>query len=347
MADARFQITLYPLEEDVSLPLCERMEESSCNLVRGLYEDLNEIFCTTSRQETLKKLDQSLFGCCFPEGMVLFAVFPWETRADGLCMKGFFIPREDLRTAWRLYRESLIYMAAAGWNDNTVQILPEEAIGMLTKTAVQKLERAGTLPQYQALTAQLGNAPMHFALTNLPPSKLRVAFPMLHQSAPMEEESDGSTILIQPEAEQRAWNQLGGKDAFDAHLFLCCGTEKSYLEQKKASLKDVMGKAELKQWLADEKARAELFPEGPLWYFRYEETDGTCFVYLMPQAYLGLCQELQAGTAGMAELHRCISSVKKRHDKEMELIHAAKQAQPPQEEKGGLFGLFGKKKKNQ
>ena len=109
-------------------------------------------------------------GCCLPEGLAVFSLLPGESAA----LRGFLIPRGDVRAAWHMHREKLPLLAAAGWPfEEDRQLAPEELDRLYAKG-----QRAVSEAMSKRIHAQIAQstAPCSFLISPLPQTVFPVRF---------------------------------------------------------------------------------------------------------------------------------------------------------------------------
>ncbi len=314
----------------------------SLRLIRGMHRFFREKLVSSNNAfRTAELLDQSVFCCILPEGMVMLRCAA-DASERTIALDGFLVMQEHLRTAWQLSRWKLLFVCAAGW----------ERMGQVCLTQGEIEQIAMSLKAPPALQAKLMDAsrrmlaapaPFSFAVTGYPLYELPVRFPGAADPEAAEAEQRGEILLL-PEQAAALTARYQQDHSVLKSLRLHCGSRKQYqtLRQKNtAAFEDSMA--------IHKSVREELsaYAGEDIWYYSVQVRAELRYIRALRAS---ASDKLCAGTIPFAELvtetdaftdglHKWLELLKQNPDPPPK--HPDKPHDPP---KGGfLRGLFSKK----
>ena len=333
----------------VSLHLPERPEEvwsisplseETLRMICGLYRFAQEkLVSAVNSYRTAELLDQSIFCCCVPEGMLMLrcTADPLERRA---ALDGFLITQETLRTAWHLSRWKLLFVCAAGWERTGTAWLSQQEIEQI----------AMSLAPTPALQAKLMDAsrkmlespaPFSFAVTSYPLYEIPVHFPgYVHEQIPAEEGTQGEIPLSPQQAASLAEHYRNEISVLKT-LRLLSGSRKQYQQLRLRNAAPFEDKLQLQKTLRDELSQ---YAQEELWYFTVQVTKE---LYYVRALRVTASDQLTAGRIDFSELaaemeafiddtYRWIEQIRQ-HETAPPPAPEAAPKDPPAEQKNGGF----------
>ena len=249
---------------------------STIGVVNRIYEAINKKFLTSNNMLAVKNsLQNNIFCCCFNDGIVMFTL---EANEGTLVLKGFFIPKNYLRTAWKLYREQLIYIAVAG-ECNTINPFQRTAEEMYKDGANAKNNTSEECKNALAdVIEQVRKNTIPYSFTNsgLPAKFLPVSFADKVDSSQFSIQiTDGSTITMYNTIVEKMKLSIKQTQPSASRLYFCHGTKKEFYNLKKEEIKAIYSKITAKGMI--KKLEVAIKAEDlkrELWYFRLD--DGSC-----------------------------------------------------------------------
>lgn len=303
-----FSITLYALEFSRAPKSAELLEMPSVRMLQSLRDALNQKVLKSSRPERIaQSIDGSLFCCCLPEGMAMLRA---ESKAPDYhpVLRGFLVPQEFLRTAWRLCRVQLLYLCAGG--------LPKREVATLMLSEIDSLAgsvRIATREESQRL-AQMTDAmlnsemPFSFAMTRVPQNLLPLLFPPLpvaDTAIAFETEEDVRLIRIQREHCQPHLQRLAQDFYGFSDLTLCMAAKKKFPDVYSAS--NHYNLEEQKKYKAEAKEKLQNYLCDRVWYFEISFDDQHYARLLSKQS----CEQLDSGFLDFATLYHEMMNFRK------------------------------------
>ena len=273
-------LSVQPSEADMDARN-QLMSMSTLSIIRHIYEDVNGKFQTNTNSDRIKN---SVFGCCFEDGMAMFTFWITNSRVK---LTGFFIPREYLRTAWKLFRKELVRLASVDFFNG--QIAP---FSLSAEDIYAYSERAQmNMSWLQSLVDEVEKSDVPFSFTNtgLPVSSLPVIFDKSKSSAVTIEENGNSGIIPLDKYENVALNMsayIKSNYPVASNIYLCCDMRKSYYSQKREQIKKNYPKHKVKDSL--QMLDAEVMSGNDkeiVWFFRFVEPDIEHLVLVDPNAF--------------------------------------------------------------
>lgn len=286
-----FSISLHELEFSNAAVKSELIEKQSYAMLQELYNALHKKLNASKNPERLaESICGSLFCCCIPEGLVMLSAS--VTPAGYLpILRGFLVPQEFLRTAWRLCRVQLLYLCAAGWQ--------KRGEAFLTLAEIDTLAGAVSITQEQAqrlgrmAEAMLGSEmPFSFAMTGFPQNLLPLLFPPLSvdvSADAFDSIEDLSEIRLPRDRCEYHYASLAPDFRQFPGLTLGSCSKRKYPDIYNAKHhysieRQKKLKAEAKEKLAD-------YPSDHVWYYEVTLQDRHYAALLTPKS----CEQLSAG----------------------------------------------------
>ena len=311
-----------PDEAGILLPL----GEESLRMLRGLHGFAQEkLVAAVNSYHTAELLDQSIFCCCIPEGMLMLrcTAEPLERTA---ALDGFLVTKETLRTAWQLSRWKLLFVCAAGW----------ERLGTVWMTHQEIEQIAMSLVPPPALQAKLMDAsrkmlespaPFSFAVTSYPLYEIPVQFPgLVLEQPPADGETQGGIPLLPEQAAALAEHYRGEIPVLKTLRLLCTG-KKQYQQLRLRNAAPFEDKAALQKKLRDELAP---YTQEEVWYFTVQVKQELWYLRVLRTSASG---QLSAGSIGFAELCTEMESFIDDTYRWIGQLRQYEQAPPPEEHK--------------
>ncbi len=229
---------------------------SSQKLLRALYQTLHEhLTAAHDPAQTASLLDGSVFAPLLPEGMVMLRCSA-NAKQRTCNLRGFLIPKSDLRTAWKLSGWKLLFVCAGGWErEGDVTLTPAEIERIAMSLNVPQ-ERQ---PRLMAMSKRMLESPMPFGFAV-------TGFPLDDFPCDLATGADKASIapdeLILPPG-LHPDNLLADRPALYGVKLCCAGKHKYQTLRLKCALPGEDAKA-LRTTI---KETLEQYPSDDVWYF--------------------------------------------------------------------------------
>lgn len=292
------------------------ISEETKNIIDVLYGKANQSFVSGMRYR-ISNLENSLFCCCFPEGLFIYAFFPEKSQGQ-LAMAGFFISQKYMRIAWRLYLEDIMYIVAANMcslavfkkecDYDTMRKHSEAAKGMLNE------EYRSQIAEY--LSKMNKDIPYNFAMTQYPKCYLPVNFNMensfydVHQN-----ESEEGNLVIYKSVVEDTLKKLGENEEWMKNIYIRRAEKSDFLEIIKARMKsEGKKKADIKAAIDDTEYELNAIRNNYVWYMA-NDSSNDYFIRLFDY-YTN--QQFQTGSIDFAALSDAVEITLSQYRKEQQ-----------------------------
>lgn len=266
-----YSIAVYPLNTLEGNPCVSDASISvtdSSNLF-AIHNVVNSKYVSSGEKELLsERFDKNIFFCCLESGAAMFSFVPSKS---GVSMKGLYIPKSDLRIAWRVFLPYLIYLFVMKKGTLTESSMlsfekfRDYVFGNMSRLTEQSKAYADEIIKKM----RKHYAPFSFCATRLPASMILGDFENLAAVSTDDADTVSSELVFDKEIVTRTKATLMSTNREVMETRFCRTSIKHFKELRKNEIKTLCQKQYQKEMLKELDNLDDTLEY--IWYFSFNE----------------------------------------------------------------------------
>ena len=249
------------------------ISEEAVACLGRIYSEINKRMLTSKNHSLIDKIHNGVFCCCFATGATIFTIrlnMTGGLLGSQVCLSGYFIPTDSLKTAWKVFRREIITICIGGADaleDNVIMMDDIKIFDSAYKTYIGLNEELKAKADKIANDMENVSVPYSFAYTDFPLKYMPVIFESSGENhIEYAEGVDSNKIIFTTDQVRKKKAELYQFYPDAENMYLVVNNRKTYLNLKKEEYKNTLSKAEFKSKSRELDIRADI-QRDYLWFW--------------------------------------------------------------------------------